>query len=220
MNSPSNSLPDVCWSSLCLSAFSDAENITAQGLASLEDVWGVFGQLWLVQNSFFTFSKNYTPWSFQFFIPVWNCRDTRNKSNASFTGKPWVYLKGALKFPLSLLFYRFNIHKCFKKASSVILSIPFKIPISLALNVFYFVNIFLRIWVFGLDKQIQPTAGRVLSFSIFCAHITFLILYACQCHQDQKDLSAGWHMMIHIITMTLHCLTLNLLSINCLFFFF
>ena len=106
MNSPSNSLPDVCWSSLCLSAFSDAENITAQGLASLEDVWGVFGQLWLVQNSFFTFSKNYTPWSFQFFIPVWNCRDTRNKSNASFTGKPWVYLKGALKFPLSLLLSR------------------------------------------------------------------------------------------------------------------
>ena len=47
----------------------------------------------------FTFSKNYTPWSFQFFIPVWNCRATRNKSDASCSGKPWVYLKGALKFP-------------------------------------------------------------------------------------------------------------------------
>ena len=100
----------------------------------------------------FIFSKNYTPWSFQFFIPVWNCRATRNKSDASCSGKPWVYLKGVLKFPLSLLFYRFNIHTCFKEASSIILSIPFKIPISLALNVFYFVNIFLRVWGFGLDK--------------------------------------------------------------------
>ena len=124
----------------------------------------------------FIVNKNYTPWSFQFFILVWNCRATRNKSNTSCIGKPWVCLKGALKFPLSFLFYIFDIHKCFKEASSVILSIPFKTPISLSLNVFHFVNIFLGVWGLGLDKlrfnQLQEEYYHFPS-SVLISHSTF-----------------------------------------------
>lgn len=149
--------------------------------------------LWSLEsviNFLFTFSKNYAPWFFHFFISVWNCRATRNKSNASFTWKLLVYLRGALKFPLNLLFYKFNIRNSFKEASSVILSIPFTVLVSSALNVSHFVNITLKTWCFGLNKlRFNEMTDRVLSFSLLCAPISFLILYAYQCNQDQNEFS-------------------------------
>lgn len=44
----SNNLPDICLSSLCLSTFSDAENITAGVPAALEEVGSLFGHLWVL----------------------------------------------------------------------------------------------------------------------------------------------------------------------------
>lgn len=116
----------------------------------------------------FTFNKNYAPWSFQFFIPVWNCRVTRNKSNDFCTQKLLVYLRGALKFHLSLLFYRFNIHNHFKEASSVILSIPFTILVSSALNVFHFVNISLKVWSFRLTN-LDSTKWQAEYYHFHCS---------------------------------------------------
>jgi hypothetical protein len=55
---------------MCLSTFSDAQNIMAPGSASLQAVQGMFGELWVLENSSLHLAKIMLPgvstFSFQF----------------------------------------------------------------------------------------------------------------------------------------------------------
>lgn len=80
-----------------------------------------------VTKSFFTFNKVVFPGVSTFCITVGNSGVTRNKSNYFYTWKLLACLRGALKFPLSPLFYRIHLYYSFKEHSPVI-SVPVTVP--------------------------------------------------------------------------------------------
>lgn len=168
----------------------------------------------------FTFSKNYAPWSFQFFIPVWNCRTTRNKSNAFCTWKLLVYLRGTLIFPLGLLF------------TDSISTIPLR-RLHLSYCQFPSQCRSSQLWMFSILSISLLKSGALdwtnldstkwqasTSISLFCAPITFLILFVYQCHHSSEGFSALWLMMAAHINVMHHAWgQINLLSINSQDFF-